>query len=98
MINGSPANVTTADSSPFKYISSFLKESTAVNNNRVFKDVKIASPLKYLSNFQRSLEIPLINCKIDLELRWTKDCVMSTIADTTSNKHEIIRPDYYFSK
>ena len=51
MINGSPANVTTADSSPFKYISSFLKESTAVNNNRVFKDVKIASPLKYLSNF-----------------------------------------------
>ena len=27
--------------------------------------------------------MPLINCKIHLELNWTKDCVMSTIADTT---------------
>ena len=45
--------------------------------------MKIAVPLKYLSNFWRSLEIPLINCKIHLELNWTKDCVMSTIADTT---------------
>ena len=26
--------------------------------------------------------MPLINCKINLELNWTKDCVMSTIADT----------------
>ena len=25
----------------------------------------------------------LINCKIHLELNWTKDCIMSTIADTT---------------
>ena len=52
-------------------------------DNGVFKDVKIAVPLKYLSNFWRSLEMPLINCKIHLELNWTKDCVMSTIADTT---------------
>ena len=50
---------------------------------RVFKGVKIAVPLKYLSNFWRSLEMPLINCKIHLELNWSKDCVMSTIADTT---------------
>ena len=27
--------------------------------------------------------MPLINCKIHLELNWSKDCVMSTIADTT---------------
>ena len=30
------------------------------------KDVKIAVPLKYLSNFQRTLEMPLINCEINL--------------------------------
>ena len=36
-----------------------------------------------MSNFWRSLEIPLINCKIHLELNWTKDCVMSAIADRT---------------
>ena len=28
--------------------------------------------------------MPLINCKIQLELNWSKDCVMSTIADATS--------------
>ena len=49
----------------------------------VFKSVKMAVLLKYLSNFWRSLEMPLINCKIHLELNCTKDCVMSAIADTT---------------
>ena len=52
-------------------------------DNGIFKNVKIAVPLKYLSNFWRSLEMPLINCKIYFELNWSKDCVMSTIAATT---------------
>ena len=80
---GNSDNVSTAISISFKYKSSFIKESTAVNNNRVFKNVKIAVSLKYLSNFWRSLEMPLINCKIHLDLNWSKGCVMSTIADTT---------------
>ena len=42
MNNGNPANVTTADSTSFKYTSSFIREATAVDGNRVFKDVKIA--------------------------------------------------------
>ena len=54
MNNGNPANVTADNSSSFKCKSSFIKESTAVNNNRVFENVKIAVPLKYLSNFCRS--------------------------------------------
>ena len=69
-----------ADSSSFKYKSSFVKP-IIVADNGVFKDVKIAAPLNYLSNFWRSLEMALINCKIHLKLNWTKDCVMSTIAD-----------------
>ena len=81
MNNGNPANVTTDDSTSFKYKSNFFKILTA-DENGVFKDVKIAVPLKYFSNFWRSLEMPLINCKILLELNWSKDCVMSTIADT----------------
>ena len=60
------------DTSPsFKYKSNLL-------GNEV--NVKIAVPLKYLSNFFRSLEMPLINCKIHLELNWTRNCVLS-IAD-----------------
>ena len=36
-----------------------------------------------MHKFWRSLEIPLINCKIHLELNWSNACVMSTIAATT---------------
>ena len=43
-------------------------------------NVKIVVPLKYLSNFFRSLEMPLINCKIKLYLTWKKECVLSTDA------------------
>ena len=82
MNNGNPANVTTADSSSFKYRSSFFKSLTAADNG-VFKNVKIAVPLKYLSNFWRSLEMPLINCKIHLKLNWTKDYVMSSVTGVT---------------
>ena len=32
--------------------------------------VKIAVPLRYLSNFWRSLEMPLINCKVEFSLKW----------------------------
>ena len=40
--------------------------------------IKLVVPLKYISNFFRSLEMPLVNCKVDLELTWTKDCVFSS--------------------
>ena len=46
---------------------------------RVVNNVKIAVPLKYLSNFFRSLEMLLINCKIHLELEWSKDCVLYNV-------------------
>ena len=61
------ANVTTGGSSSFKYQSSFFKVLTA-DDNGVFKNVKTAVLLKCLSNFWGSLEMPLINCKIHLEL------------------------------
>ena len=60
---GNPANVTTTDSSSFKNKSSLIGKSTAVINNKVLKDVKTAAPLKYLSNFCRSLEIPWLIIK-----------------------------------
>ena len=41
-------------------------------------NLKVVVPLKYLSNFFRSLEMPLINCKINLNLTWKKGCVLST--------------------
>ena len=47
------------------------------DNNNV-NNVKLVVPLKYVSNFFRSLEMPLVNCKIDLELTWHKDCMISS--------------------
>ena len=79
--NVNPDDVSVNNSSSFKYKSNVFRSLTAAANE-VFKNVKIAVPLKYLSNFWRSLEMPLINCKIHLELNWSKDCIMSTIADT----------------
>ena len=93
MNNKKTVKVTTADSSAFKYKSSFIRESAAVGGNRVFKNVKIAVPLKYLSNFWRSLEMPLINCKIHLELNWSKDCVMST---TDEAQFKITNTKFYY--
>ena len=67
----------------FKYKSSFLGNPAA---DGAFKNVKKAVPLKYLIYFWSSLEMPLINCKIHLELNWTKNCVMSSIAGETTFK------------
>ena len=38
--------------------------------------VEVTIPLKYLSNFWKSLDLPLINCEKELDLSWTKDCVL----------------------
>ena len=84
--DGNLADIITADSTSFKYKSSFLGGSTDAGTNRVFKNVTIAVPLRYLSNFWRSFEMQLINCKIHLELNWTKSCVMSNIAGATTFK------------
>ena len=42
------------------------------------KDVEIAVPLKYLSNFWRTLEMPLISCEMNLILTWSEDGVISS--------------------
>ena len=39
-------------------------------------DVTITIPLRYLGNFWRSLDIPLINCEVTLILSWYKECVL----------------------
>ena len=41
------------------------------------KDVEIMVPLKYLSNFWRNLEMPLINCEVNLILTWSSTCVIT---------------------
>ena len=57
-------DLTINNSQTFKYKAAILRKTAdAVNNtNSSVKEAKILVPLKYLSNFWRSLEMPLTNC------------------------------------
>ena len=72
------------NSQSFKYKAALLgkTEFTVNNTNSSVKDAKIVVPLKYLSNFWRSLEMPSINCKVYLELNWIEDCILSSARST----------------
>ena len=75
--------LTAINSSTFKYKIKLLGNVTEDVGNAVSVrklNVKVVVPLKYLSNFFRSLEMTLINCKIKLNLIWKKECVLLTVA------------------
>ena len=63
-------NVNLANSESFKYKVKRTRK-TSVDGNT--KDVEILVPLKYLSNFWRSLEMPIMNCEVKLILTWSKN-------------------------
>ena len=75
------ADVTNDNNVPsFKYKANLIGNT---ENNGIKNGVKIAVPLKYLSNFWRSLEMPLINCKVELSLKWYESCLL-TVANTAT--------------
>ena len=67
-INGG-INYSIMGSKSFDYKANFIEDGVT-HNNLTKNDVKIVVPLKYLNNFWRSLNIPLINCEIELILTW----------------------------
>ena len=79
-------NLTNNNSSSFKYKSNLIGNTDADWANRKKEGVKIVVPLKHLSNFQRSLEMPLISCKVKLSLRWSENCVLSNVAGNSTFK------------
>ena len=78
------------DSESFK---SKVKITGKTPNNGNTKDVEIIVPLKYLSNFWRTLEIPLINCEVNLILTWSRDCVITN--STGAGKFKITETKLY---
>ena len=71
-------------SKSFDYKANFI-EGGVTQNSLTKNDVKIVLPLKYLSNFWRSLNMPLINCEIELILTWFKNCVLISKATREAN-------------
>ena len=76
--------MTINNSQSFKYEAALLgKTADAINNtNSSPKEAKIIVPLEYLSHFWRSLEMPLINCKVYLEQTWIEDYILSSAGNT----------------
>ena len=75
--SGTDNNITHSilNSESFDYKASFM-ENGVTHNNLTKNDIKVVIPLKHISNFWRSLNIPLINCEKELILTWFKNCVL----------------------
>ena len=79
-------------SNPFFSKSEYFKYKTSITGNasnngageagygahKVGKnETEVVIPLERLSNFWRTLNIPLINCEIELILTWSKNCALA---------------------
>ena len=63
------------NSESFDYRANFVEDGVT-HNNLLKNDVKVVVPVKHLSNFWRSLNIPIINSEVELILTWIKNCVL----------------------
>ena len=77
-------NFTNSNFSSFTCKSNLIGNTDADRANRKKEGVKIVVSLKYLIIFWRSLEIPLINCKVELLLKWYENCVLSNVAGNST--------------
>ena len=105
--NGNVVNLGTALSS-FKYQSGLVQKQLTTPNSqnvpantntnfanahRIWKNIKIVVPLKYISNFFRNLELPLINTKLYMELNWRKCSVLCN--QNQNSIFQITKSDLY---
>ena len=85
IIRNKPANPLSSNSQSFKCKTSITKHTYNIGDgeegyheNKVSKnETEVVIPLKHLSNFLRSLNIPLINCEVELILTSSKRCVLA---------------------
>ena len=74
--------INTDDFKSFKYKDKLLENTVAQQLRNAWK---ITVPLKYLSNFWRSFEMSVINCKAEIKLKWKKYCVLSAAGNDNLN-------------
>ena len=86
-----PSNLLSTNSESFKYKTSITRNTYNVDDdddddnydaNKVGKnEAEVVIPLKHLSNFWRSLNIPLTNCEVELILTWSKNCILADMTE-----------------
>ena len=74
----------------FKYKSSITRKTSNANQGtghgytKNKRNFEVVVPLKYLSNFWRNLDMPLMSCEISLILTWSENCIFTDIKTQTS--------------
>ena len=80
-------NDNTINSDTFRYKNKITGNTYNVNagaqgydvNKNGTQKIELTIPLKYLDNFWRALNVPLISCEVFLELKWNKNCVITSL-------------------
>ena len=83
------ANRNVVNSNAFKYKNKIIGNIYNVDaaaagydaNKNGAQTIELAIPLKYLGNFWRKLNIPLIRCEVSLELKWNKNCIITSLEE-----------------
>ena len=93
-------NIKVVNSEAFKYKNKIIGNTYNVNadndgydvNTNGTQEIELAIPLKYLGNFWRALNIPLISCEVSLELKWNKNCVITSLEEREVDAgHPVVR-------
>ena len=85
--NNNFANRNVVNSNAFKYKNKITGNTYNVAaaaagydaNKEGTQAIELAIPLKYLGNFWKALNMPLISCEVSLELTWDKNCVITSL-------------------
>ena len=86
LIMHDPHNIKVINSSAFNYKNKITGNTYDVAaadanydaNKEGTQKIELAIPLNDLGNFWRALKMPLISCEVSLELKWDKNCVITS--------------------
>ena len=84
------SNPLSSNSESFKYKTNIVGKTQEDNDS--LTNAKVVIPLKHLSNFWRALNIPLINCEVELILIWSKNCVLADMTLDADVHPAIVAP------
>ena len=87
-----PSNPLPSNSESFKYKTSITGNTYNVDADEAGYDAKkvgkneteVVIPLKHLSSFWKQINIPLINCEIELILTWLKNCILTDMTEANN--------------
>ena len=94
-------NIRVVNSNTFKYKNKIIGNMYNVvagaagydANKNGMQATELAIPLKYLGNFWRALNMPLISCEVSLELKWNKNCIITSLEWRAINENNLPNRD-----